>query len=355
MSIWRLALLPFAWLYGLILRFRHFLFDQGILKMHTFNIPIIGIGNLALGGTGKTPMVEYLIELLKDYNVAVLSRGYGRKTSGFVIADQYSTADDIGDEPLQYYKKFNNKIVVAVDENRVRGIKNLLQYKNNLQVILLDDSYQHRYVKPGINILLTNVHRLYPDDYLVPTGKLRDIKMAAKYADMIVVTKTDIVLSPILQRNIIAKLNPLPHQSVYFSYLKYKKFVPVPGLEITPLKKERPTVIILFTGIANSWPLVAHLKTQCSKLITLRYKDHHKYTLADIEKILNEFDDQFSMNKMIVTTEKDVMRLINSPYFSRFNKKPFYYVPVKSKIHKVNKEEFNSKILDYVEKNKRNS
>ena len=355
MSILKIILLPFAWLYDLILRIRHLLFDKEILKTHAFDIPVIGVGNLALGGTGKTPMVEYLVELLKDYNVAVLSRGYGRKTSGFIIADQYSTAEDIGDEPLQYYKKYGPKLVVAVDENRVRGIENLLQDKNNLQVILLDDSFQHRRIKPGINILLTNAHKLYPDDCLIPSGTLRDTKGAAKYADIIVVTKTDIVLSPILQRNVIAKLKPLPTQSVYFSYLKYKKFTPVPGVEVTPIKKDKPTVIVLFTGIANTWPLVAHLRTQCSKLIIVKFKDHHKYTLNDIKKVLNTFDDQFSMNKMIVTTEKDVMRLINSPYISRFNKKPFYYIPVKSKIHKINKKEFNTKILDYVETNKRNS
>jgi tetraacyldisaccharide 4'-kinase len=354
MNIWRYILFPFAWLYGLLLKIRHFLFDKGILKSKEFDIPVIGVGNLSLGGTGKTPMVEYLIGLLKDYRIAVLSRGYGRKTSGFVLANQYTTASHIGDEPLQYFKKFGKKIIVAVDEKRARGIKKLLQYDNNIDVILLDDSFQHRHVKPGINILLTNFHNLYVDDHLIPVGTLRDLKISAKRADIITVTKTDIVLSPIVERDILKKLNPLPHQKVYFSFIKYKEFVPVPDLDIIPLEKKDPTVIVLFTGIANSWPLVAHLKTKCSELITLKFKDHHNYTLNDIDTILNKFDDQFSKNKILLTTEKDVMRLINSPYFSRFNKKPFYYLPIKSKIHKNEKEEFKTQILEYVRKNKRN-
>jgi tetraacyldisaccharide 4'-kinase len=246
-------------------------------------------------------------------------------------------------------------VIVAVDENRVNGISRLMQYNSSLQVILLDDSFQHRYIKPGINILLTNINKLYTNDHLIPVGKLRDIKSAAKYADIIMVSKTDIVLSPIVQRHVEAKLKPLPHQKLYFSYLKYQKFKPVPELEITPLRKEKPTVIVLFTGIANSWPLVAYLKTQCSELHHLKFKDHHNFTLKDVEKIINTFDDQFSMNKIILTTEKDMMRLTKSPYFSRFNKKPFYYIPIKTKIHKPFKEDFNQQILNYVERNKRNS
>ncbi len=355
MITWRIVLFPFQWIYALILKFRHFLFDKGILKSHTFPVPVIGVGNLNFGGSGKTPMIEYLINLLSKYHVAVLSRGYGRKTSGFIIANQYSTANDIGDEPLLFYKKYKNKITVAVDENRVRGIKNLLQSNNKIQVILLDDSFQHRYVKPGINILLTTLHKLYVNDHLFPVGSLRDLKSAAKNADIIMVTKTDIVLSPIIKKDVLIKLKPLDHQKVYFSYYKYKKFIPAPEIEITPIKKNKPTVIILFTGIANPWPLKTYLKRQCSELVFVRFKDHHKYSLKDIDKIIGLYEEHFSMNKIIVTTEKDIMRLLSSPYYNRFDKKPLYYIPVKNKIHKEFEESFNKQILDYVGKNKRNS
>jgi tetraacyldisaccharide 4'-kinase len=356
MRYWRLILFPFAWLYGLIIYIRHILFHIGILKQHKFDLPIIGVGNIAMGGTGKTPMIEYLIRLLSTkYKIAVLSRGYGRKTKGFIIANQYSSAFDIGDEPAQFYRKFGKKITVAVDEKRVRGIKNLLQNDIDLEVILLDDSFQHRYVNPGLNILLTDIRHLYVKDYLFPVGHLRDLKISASRADIIVVTKTDIVLSPIVRRNVTNLLNPTPFQKLYFSFYKYDDFVPVPNLEITPMQKKRPSVIVLFTGIANPWTLEVYLKLKCSELILLKYGDHHNYKSHEIDKILKVFDEQFTKNKIIVTTEKDVMRLINSPYFSRFNNKPFYYVPVKTKFHHPDNEEFNMQILNYVTENKRNS
>ncbi len=355
MFLLKYILYPAAWIYGLIIKLRNWLFDKGIIKSYSFDIPVIGVGNLSVGGTGKTPMTEYLIELLyKDFKVAVLSRGYGRETRGFVLADQYTTAEQIGDEPLQYFHKYGNKIIVAVDENRVKGVKRLLSTDNKIQVILLDDSFQHRKIKPGLNILLTRISKLYTEDRLLPVGTLRDVKTSAKRADMIVVTKTDIVLSPIVVKDVVNKLKPEPYQKVFFSYQEYGKFKPVPGTDAPELPDKKPYVIILFTGIACSWPIISYLKRQCTELITLKFKDHHKFKRNDIKKILDTYNDHYSKNKIIVTTEKDTMRLLNSPYFSLLNKKPLYYLPVKTSFHKEYKEEFNKKILDYVRENKGN-
>ena len=353
MNILRFALYPFALLYGLVIYIRHMMFDKGILQSKTYNIPIIGIGNISVGGTGKTPMVEYLINFLPGaLKIAALSRGYGRKTKGFLIADQYSNVEDIGDEPLQYYRKFSKKITVAVDENRREGIENLLQNDSQLDVILMDDSFQHRYVKPGLNIVLTDFYNLYPNDHLLPVGRLRDIKSAVKRADIIIVTKTDIVISPILSRGIIQMMKPLPHQKVYFSYLKYSNYKPAPGLDL-PIVTKKPSVIVLFTGIANPWPLQDYLISRCNELVSIEFMDHHQFKKSDVDNIIKTFDEHFTRNKIIVTTEKDMMRLIKSPYFSRFQDKPFYYIPIEMKIHKTDEEVFNQQILDYVRNNKR--
>jgi tetraacyldisaccharide 4'-kinase len=354
MKVFRYALYPFALIYGLIIFIRHKLFDKGILPSKEYDIPVIGVGNLTVGGTGKTPMIEYLIRLLNDsYKTATLSRGYGRKTKGFLLADQYSSGKDIGDEPMQFYKKFGQHITVAVDENRREGIDNLIQNDNKLDVVLLDDSFQHRYVKPGLNILLTDFYNLYPADHLLPVGRLRDLKSQAKRADIIVITKTDIVMSPILRRGIEKMIKPLPHQKIFFSFIDYGDYKPAPGLELPEVKK-RPSVIVLFTGIANPWPLQDYLISRCNELETIEFMDHHRFKNSDIDNILKTFDNHFTRNKIIVTTEKDIMRLVKTPYFSRFKDKPLYYIPVEMKIHKPDTALFNQQILDYVKRNKRN-
>lgn len=351
MKFFRFLLFPFALLYGLVIFVRHSLFDLGILPSKSYEIPIIGVGNISVGGTGKTPMVEYLIEMLADeYKTATLSRGYKRKSKGFLIANQFSDVIDIGDEPLQYYQKFSNKITVAVDKDRREGIENLIQNDPNLNLIILDDSFQHRYVKPGLNILLTDYYNLYTNDHLIPVGRLRDLKHAAKRADIIIITKTDKVMSPILSRGLERMIKPLPHQKLYFSYLKYGKYMPAPGLDL-PMIKKQPSVIVLFTGIANPWPLQDYLISKCNELVTIEFQDHHNFKKKDIDNILKVFNDQFRRNKILLTTEKDMMRLIKSTYFSRFKDIPLYYIPVKMKIHKPGVEEFNKQIVDYVTKN----
>ncbi len=352
MNYWRILLIPFSVLYGLIIRVRHFLFNIGILKSTSFPIPVIGVGNLSLGGTGKTPFVEYLVRLLiEENNIATLSRGYGRKTKGFRLANSESTYETIGDEPMQYYYKFGNKITVAVDENRKNGITQLLKADKKPNVVLLDDSFQHRYVKPGLSILLTDSHKLYKDDYLLPAGTLRDTVSAAKRADIIIVTKTDKILSPFTRKDIVEKLCIKPNQHLFFSYISYGKFFPFPGVNKFD-DTQKPGLIILFSGIANPAPLIERVRMLCGEIITIQFSDHHMYNEKDLLKIKNEYDTAFPRRKIILTTEKDAMRLINSPYFRLLKDLPLYYIPIRVKIHKQDSLTFRNQITDYVKKDR---
>ncbi|MCF6170765.1 MAG: tetraacyldisaccharide 4'-kinase [Bacteroidales bacterium] len=352
MNFWRVFLIPFACLYGLVVRIRHFLFNHGFLVSESFPVPVIGVGNLSLGGTGKTPFIEYLIMLLKEEkNVATLSRGYGRKTKGFRLAGPESSYKEIGDEPMQYYHKFGSSITVAVDEDRRNGIRQLLKTDKKIDVILLDDSFQHRYVKPGLSILLTDSHKLYVDNFLLPTGTLRDTVAAAKRADIVIVTKTHRVLSPFVRRSIVEKLKVKPYQQLYFSFIVYGKFVPFPGVE-KYVDKKKPGLIVLFSGIANPAPLIEHTRTLCNELVTLKFSDHHVYTKKDLSKIRSAFDDAFQRRKIILTTEKDAMRLINSPYFSALENLPLFYIPIRAKLHEEGRHNFRNQILEYVKKDR---
>jgi tetraacyldisaccharide 4'-kinase len=355
MNNWKFILLPLAWIYGMAVRIRHWLFKKRYLKSVSFPIPIISVGNLSLGGTGKTPMVEYLIRLLTEqYKVATLSRGYGRKTSGFLIGNQFSGHQDVGDEPMQYIRKFDGKITVAVDEDRCRGVGNLMENNKNLEVVLLDDAYQHRYIKPGISVLLTDYSKLYAEDYLIPVGTLRDVVSASKRADIIIVTKTDRVLSPISKQRVLETLKPEADQPVYFSYIDYGHFKAFPGSEEFKIP-ENISKIILFTGIVNHYPLEEHLRFQCNELVTLNFPDHHIYSKNDLQKIKKVYDSAYENKKLIVTTEKDAMRLLNSPYLSELNYLPLFYVPIRVRLHGTDGVSFNKQILEYVKKNKRHS
>ena len=352
MNYWRILLIPFSCLYGLAVRLRHLLFDIGVLKSESFPVPVIGVGNLSLGGTGKTPFVEYLVRLLSEENsIATLSRGYGRKTKGFLMAGPDCSYKEIGDEPMQYFHKFGNIITVAVDENRRNGIKQLLQMESKPDVVLLDDSFQHRYVKPGLSILLTDYHKLYTDNYLIPAGTLRDTVSAAKNADIIIVTKTDKVLSPFIRKEIIAKLRVKPEQQLFFSYITYGKFIPFPGVRKHD-DENKLSSIILFSGIANAEPLIEHVRTLCNTLTIMQFSDHHAYKERDLLKIKMEFDDIFVKRKIILTTEKDAMRLINSPYFRLLENLPLYYIPIRVKIHKEGRLKFRNQIIEYVKKDR---
>ena len=344
-------LAPLSWLYAIVLGIRHWLYDCGILKSRSFSVPTICIGNLALGGTGKTPHTEYLIRLLKDKaNVAVLSRGYGRKSTGFILANEDTPYEQIGDEPLQYRLKFNN-ITVAVDEDRCDGVSNLMRMEQAPEVILLDDAYQHRKIKPGLNILLTEYYNIYKKDMLVPAGNLRDIKCAAKRADIIIVTKSPRVLLPYDKRDVVNVINAKPYQKIFFTYIDFQKLTPInQTAKDTPLQNMKS--VYLFCGIANPYPLEDHLKRKYNTLITNYFGDHHCFTDSDIDMILSGFDSVIGKNKIIVTTEKDLMRLTNSSYINRFDNVPLFTIPIEVRFNDEKEEEtFKNLIVNYVGKN----
>jgi tetraacyldisaccharide 4'-kinase len=338
----------------MIMLVRNLLFDFGILHSEKFDIPTISVGNLSAGGTGKSPHIEYLIRLIGDNETtATLSRGYSRESTGFILASKKSDVKEIGDEPLQFVGKFND-IKVAVDEKRVRGIQKLTAMFPGLQLILLDDAFQHRWVKPGLSIILTDYHQLFTEDYVIPSGLLREFRCGYKRADIIVVTKTPRVLSPITRRRIQDEINPRPYQKLFFSFINYGSIIPVNvDQDMTVLKKL--TYILLFTGIANDYPLQEEFRRKCAELSVIKFPDHHKYNLKDIEKIRSKFIDLPSRKKIIITTEKDMMRL-NTPEFGKLLKDlPLFYIPMQIDFHEKDKSEFNKLILDYVGQDQRNS
>ena len=343
----RILLLPISLLYHIVLAIRHKLYDWHILKTTRFEKPLICVGNLNLGGTGKTPHTEYLIRLLKnDYRMATLSRGYGRKTKGFKMAETTSTYKDLGDEPLQYFNKYP-EIQVAVDEDRVDGVTHLLG-EQGIEVVLLDDAFQHRSISAGLNILLTEYQHLYCDDFLFPAGTLRDVKSAAKHADILVVSKSPKDLEENTKASIFAKLKPEAHQKVFFSYLEYGQFTALnPAAE--SFNAETAQSALLFCGIAHPKPLIDKLKNQFKDLDVMTFGDHHAYKENDIRHILERFGQLAGEQKIIVTTEKDAARLTNYPYLCHFENAPLYDLPVSVRFHE--EEKFNEEILNYVRKN----
>lgn len=351
MEFLKLLLLPFALLYGLITRIRNLLFDWGIFPSESFGLPVISLGNLSAGGTGKTPHVEYLIRLLSpDFKVSTLSRGYGRRTRGFIAATAADHSQTIGDEPMQYFLKFKN-IRVFVDGNRRRGIQTLLRQAPETGVVLLDDAFQHRYVKPGLSILLTDYHKLYSNDYLIPAGTLRESIRGASRADIIVVTKTPSVLSPIDRRRIISEIKPRPHQPIFFSFIRYGEITGLWDPDCSFIPEKKYNHIILFVGIANPYPIQDQLKKYCYDMTTLLYPDHHQYTNSDLDKIKGIFDELYSRNKLLITTEKDAMRLINPNLMEKVVQMPIHYMPIEVDFHGSDKEAFNEQIKNYVGKN----
>ena len=347
----RILLAPVSWLYAIALHVRHWLFDIGILKSKSFSVPTICVGNLALGGTGKTPHTEYLIRLFKDkMNVAVLSRGYGRQSKGFVLADDNTTYSQIGDEPLLYHTKYDD-ITVAVDEKRAEGIEKLMQLEKTPDVVLLDDAYQHRQIKPGLNILLTEYYNIYKKDMLVPAGTLRDVKSAAKRADIIMVTKSPRVLLPYDKRDMVNTIDAKPYQKIFFTYIDFKELTPITSAAKATNLQDMKSVY-LFCGIANPYPLEDHLKRKFNTLITNYYDDHHRFTDADIDVIIDGFNNVIGKNKIVVTTEKDMMRLTKASYLNKFENVPLFTIPIEVRFNDKNEEEiFNNLIIDYVGKN----
>ena len=343
----KILLLPITLLYSLISMFRNLLYDLGILRSKSFDFPVISIGNLSVGGTGKTPHIEYVLNELKGrYKMAVLSRGYKRKTSGFRIVGADDDVTTVGDEPYQIFKKFKN-VIVAVDEKRRRGIEKLKELNIPPKLILLDDAYQHRAVKPGLNILLTDYTKPYTDDMPLPSGRLRESRRGAKRADIIVVTKSPEVLSPLEIRRLVSIMNPEPYQKVFFSFIEYQNFVPLNDAArrvIDQWKSLGKYSIILVSAIANSNPLLLHLKRHTTDVKSLPYRDHHFFTPKDYEEIKQTFNDLFSNKKAIVITEKDAVKID----LEQFEEIPLFVLPIKIKFHEHGELDFISEIKEHV-------
>lgn len=345
-----LTLWPLSVLYGLGVSVRNRLFNLGILETHEFNIPIICVGNITVGGTGKTPHTEALINVLKnDYRVACLSRGYKRKTSGFVLATEQSTASEIGDEPMQIKNKFPD-ITVAVDANRARGIKKLMQLPDKPDIIILDDGFQHRYVKADINILLIDYNRPIYEDNLLPLGRLREKQSAKDRANYVIVTKCPANISPIEKRIISKHLNLMAYQQLLFTTMKYGNITPLDTsngrCSITP-----DCAILCVTGIAQPAPYIEHLKKSTNQIHHVSFPDHHNYRETDIQRITQEYDKIDNPNKYIFTTEKDAVRLAlcNIPDEIR---QRIYYVPIEPAFL-TPQDQLIKNIYNYVRQDKR--
>ncbi len=354
MKLLRLFLLPFSVIYGMVISVRNFLFDKGLLKQQSYNFPVIVLGNLCIGGTGKTPHTEYLIKLLKNsYKIAVVSRGYGRKTSDYILATSENTNSlFIGDEPAQIKNKFP-EITLAVDAKRVEGINKTLSQFPETEVFILDDAFQHRYVKPGLALLLTSYENLYCDDYLLPSGNLRECKSGANRADAIIVTKCPSILSPLDRRFILDKIKPKYHQKVFFSYMKYGNFIPINATQALFSKEyyfQRNYSILLFTGIANPEPLEYYIESNAKKVYKHRFADHHYFTVSEIQRIKEFFQEIPSENKIILTTEKDKMRLMLPEIQNIIAELPVFYLPLEICFHESKQDEvsFDQFIKNYV-------
>ena len=346
-------LLPLSWLYGFIVSLRNELFNLGILKERTFKIPIISVGNITVGGSGKTPHVEYLIRLLhNDVKVGVLSRGYKRKSHGYILANDSSTMRDLGDEPFQMKQKFPN-IYVAVDKNRCNGIEHLTQDQksSDVDVILLDDAFQHRYVKPGLNILLVDYHRLIIYDRLLPAGRLREHLRGKQRADIVIITKCPKDLKPMEFRILTKAMDLFPYQKLFFSTIDYDVPYALFSDATTSLSKQN---ILLLTGIASPEQMENDMKNKCRSVTSLAFDDHHLFTLKDAERINDAFA-ALPSPKIILTTEKDSTRLYHLEGLSTEARDALFVLPIKIKFLLNQGEYFNNKIINYVRKNSRNS
>lgn len=341
MNVLRKLLFPFAILYGLVTSIRNFLFDIGIRKSYSFDIPVIAVGNLSVGGTGKTPQIEYLIRLLSDkYKIATLSRGYKRQSRGFILAKAGTNAKILGDEPFQFFQKFPS-IQVAVDADRKNGIEKLLSHSIKPEVILLDDAFQHRNVKAGFYILLTSYVDLYSDDFVLPTGNLRESRSGAKRADVIIVTKCPFDLSLDEQNNIKKRLKVAINQELYFTFIAYDDFIYAENRKVTVNQIQSATKLLV-AGIAKPESFFSYL--QNNNDVCLSFPDHHNFTDKDILEI-----KKLAQNNSIITTEKDYVRLKGS-----LPSEQLFYLPIQSSFVSESKN-FDKTILDYVGTSTRNS
>ena len=358
-TVKHIILFPFALLYGIVTGIRNWLFDQGILPSTSFNIPTISVGNLAVGGTGKTPHTEFILSILQpEWKTAMLSRGYKRKTKGFYLADPKSTSQTIGDEPYQIHQKFPN-VTVSVDEKRVNGVTKLLQLVPGLQVVVLDDAFQHRYIQVGLSILLTDYANIYSQDMLLPAGRLREWKSGSTRANIIVVTKCPEDLTPIDMRLYETELKPENNQSVFFSGFRYDELIPVfpASVEDTwTFKKINDTNagILLVAGIVSPEPILEQLGKYSTKISTLFFEDHHAFQSKDFIQINKQFEALSQADKIIIVTEKDAARLVSHPGFPEALKSRTFALPIRVSILHDQESLFIQKIKNYVVENSRN-
>lgn len=354
-------LFPFSLLYGMVVSVRNILFDFNILPITEFKIPIISVGNITVGGTGKTPHIEYLITLLNDdYKIATLSRGYKRKSKGYLLADETSTSNQIGDEPMQIKRKFPD-ILVSVDKKRVNGVKNLLKSKhgNDLDAVLLDDAFQHRSIKAGLSILLIDYNRPITRDYIMPYGRLRESASEKDRANIIIVSKSPGNMTPIDRRIIVKELDLLPFQSLYFTTLDYGNLEPVFKNDAINIMNEdwgkENFSILLVTGIANPKPLKEYLENFSDVVEEVQFSDHYSFQTKDLNLIQSKFEKLEGENKIIITTEKDATRFFDMEINQESIKEHLFYIPLRIKFLNDDKSKFDVQIMNYVSKNKRSS
>ena len=326
---------------------RNFFYDRAWFKSHRFNLPVIAVGNLNMGGTGKSPMIEHLIRILQPkQQVAVLSRGYGRKTRGYVVAVEGTRADEIGDEPYQFFRKVPD-VQIAVDEDRVRGVSKLLNETPVPDVILLDDAFQHRRINAGLYILLTSFGKLYADDLVLPAGDLREPSSGARRADMIIVSKCPLDLDDKEKESISRRLKVRPGQDLYFTGIDYTDTIFGSGRSMST-RELSSREVVLVTGIANPSPIVEYLRQLNSDFVHLEFPDHHKLSAKEMSRVKKTLKDLEGENKLILTTEKDFVRNFENTEL------PVYYLPIRT-VFLEHEERFKDRIDEYVRKNKRDS
>ena len=333
-SILDALLTPFSWGYGAGVWLRNKAFDFGLLPQEEFEVPVVSVGNITVGGTGKTPHVEYIVDALyRRYHVGVLSRGYKRKTHGFILATDNMTPRDIGDEPYQIYRKYSGLITLAVCENRRKGINELLRIDPDINLIVMDDGFQHRYVKPKVNILLLDYNRLPFEDRLMPLGQLREPVSSVSRCDMVVVTKCPFDIPPTERRVIKQSLNLLSFQKLFFSAIRYGDPIPVFPMQSQQLTSlqwlHEDDVVLCLTGIATPKPLVRYLRQFAAQVKVMHFDDHHFFTRSDFNDIFKVYKSLEGKRKFILTTEKDAVRIMNNPYYPPIRRNCIYYIPMR--------------------------
>lgn len=336
-KILKYVLTPFSWIYGVVTAVRNWLFDNHILPQEQFDVPIVSVGNLTVGGTGKTPHTEYIVGMLAmDYNTAVLSRGYKRRTKGFILANSNSTPDSVGDEPLQIFHKFGAKVKVAVCEDRRKGVRELMKQFPNIELIVMDDAFQHRYVKPKVSVLLMDYNRPLYDDHLLPLGRLRESPHQINRADMVIVTKCPNEITPLDFRLVQKNLDLMKFQKLYFSRYTYGGLLPVfpddDPYRASLTEFTHNDTVLLVSGIANPRGFVRHFKNYPFKKKVCHFPDHHNFSRENLCNIEKMFDSLSGERKIILTTEKDAVRLAYNPYFPRHLKQITYFMPIAVKM-----------------------